>query len=142
MLLPVLQAVSQVAVKDSPTVLNLSFADSQLNTALRLMQGQIVGLRSSVLPPWSVSLIALGVHPASIAEAQQVGGNLQGALAFLLDRGSLGRAQLDEVAHERALSALLPLAWQTSMTSTAPWPDAPDELPLHSVQIRDRKSVV
>lgn len=136
MLLPVLQAVSQVAVKDSPTVLNLSFADSQLNTALRLMQGQIVGLRSSVLPPWSVSLIALGVHPASIAEAQQVGGNLQGALAFLLDRGSLGRAQLDEVAHERALSALLPLAWQTSMTSTAPWPDAPDELPLHSVQIR------
>ncbi|CAM4053584.1 peroxiredoxin-like family protein [Deinococcus marmoris] len=136
MLLPVLQAVSQVAAKDSPTVLNLSFADQQLNTALRLMQGQIVGLRSSVLPPWSVSLIALGVHPATIAEAQQVGGNLQGALAFLLDRGYLGRAQLDTAAQERALSALLPLAWQTSMTSSAPWSGAPADLPLNSTQTR------
>lgn len=132
MLLPVLQAVSQVAAKESPTVLNLAFADQQLNTALRLMQGQIVGLRSGVLPPWSVSLIAQGVHPVTIAEAQQVGGSLQGALAFLLDRGYLGRAQLDGVAQERALSALLPLAWQTSMTSSALWADAPSELPLNS----------
>ncbi|MDV6374433.1 peroxiredoxin-like family protein [Deinococcus arenicola] len=134
MLLPVLQALSQEAIKGEPTVLSLSFDDQGLNTDLRLMQGQIVALRSKILPPWSVSLIAQGVHPATIAEAQQAGINLQHALIYLLDRDYLSREQLADAAQERALSALLPLAWQTSRISSVPWSGAPAHPPLNSTQ--------
>lgn len=125
MLLPALHAVLQTAEQTEASVLDLSFPDPQLRTAMQLSGGQVVGLRSGVLPPWSVSLIQHGVHPVAVAEAQQAGGQaggkLHGALSFLVTRGYLSRAEVTQVAQERVLAALLPIAWQTATATTAPW---------------------
>lgn len=136
LLLPALPTVLQTAENDEPTLLELSFADPQLRTAMQLRGGQIVGLRSGVLPPWSVSLMDQGVHPVAIAEAQQAGGRLPGALEYLITRGYLSREQVGSVAQERALAALLPLAWRSGTALSAPWTAAPAAPPLHGADVR------
>ena len=119
-MVPTLQAVADSAGSNlaGSTQLELNFADPSLKTVLHFQGGQITRVSSDLLPSWSAALGGAGVHPATIAEAQQRGGNLDGALSYLLHGGFLTAATLATLARERLVAALLPLVWHNALASS------------------------
>ncbi|MGY2892360.1 peroxiredoxin-like family protein [Deinococcus sp. UYEF24] len=118
-LIPALQALSQTIERGDAAVLEFTFANASLNTTVQVADGQIMRLRSSVLPAWHTSLSASGVHPVAIAEAQMNGGGIEGGLKYLLAEGYLTDTELGRIAQERAIAALLPIVWRSGVVTSA-----------------------
>lgn len=120
LMVPTLQAVTDSAGSslNGNTQLELNFADPALKTVLHFQEGKITRVSSDLLPSWSAALGTAGVHPATIAEAQQRGGNLDGALNYLVQGGFLTVTTLARLAHERLVAALLPLVWHNALVSS------------------------
>ncbi|UQN08842.1 peroxiredoxin [Deinococcus sp. QL22] len=132
LIVPALQAVTQAAEQNEPTVLQLAFPDPGLTTSVQLYGGQVMGIRSPLLPAWSVSLTQHGVHPATVAEVQQQTKSLFGALSLLIERGYLTSADVTAIYRQRVVSALLPLAWRNGTVQTKTFPGASPPPTLHS----------
>ncbi|WP_188961469.1 peroxiredoxin-like family protein [Deinococcus aquiradiocola] len=114
-LLPVAQVINHTLDTSGPTVLEFAFADSSLNTTLQMLDGQLLRLKSNFLPAWSVSLADAGVSPQAVTEANLHGGGLDGGLAYLLERGHLDEPELQALARERALTALVPIVGRSGI---------------------------
>ncbi|MDB5045624.1 MAG: ahpC [Deinococcus sp.] len=131
LIVPALQAVTQAAEQGEPTLLKLSFSDPKLATVLQLFEGQVMGVRSQILPAWSASLVQHGLPPVAVTEVQQHASSLFDALSQLIERGYVTREEIDEIYRERVVSALLPLAWRTGTASSTQFPGATPPDGLH-----------
>ncbi len=120
LLAPTMQSILQAASTGESSVLQLQFRNPSSNTSLQISEGQITGVRSSVLPDWSTSLIQHGIHPAAVAGASLQGGSYVGALRMLIEMGQLTSDELIRITRDRVLAALLPIAWRDAATVLTP----------------------
>ncbi|MXV21321.1 peroxiredoxin-like family protein [Deinococcus xianganensis] len=105
-----MQAVLSAASKRQPAELHLSFLAPEFNTKLQICEGQITGIISALAPHWSTLLRSKDVPATAITQAHQDGQSVPDTLELLIRRRYLSMDEMDALAHERVLSALVPLA--------------------------------
>ncbi|GBF04708.1 thiol-specific antioxidant protein [Deinococcus aerius] len=108
---PALFAVQQAAQQSGRKVLTLAFEDAQLDTVIYTDGPKILTIRNSMAPMWSTLLLRAGVPSRALAEARQRNATLSKAVQDLVDAGNLPVGDAARLAHERLMSALVPLYW-------------------------------
>lgn len=115
---PALFAVQQAAQQGDRKVLTLEFEDAQLNTVLYMEGTEVLTVRNALVPSWHTSLLRVGVPSRALAEAHRGSHTLFATVQHLLNTGNLSVGDLARVAHERLVSALVPLYWHMTAVGT------------------------
>lgn len=115
---PALFAVQQAAQQGERKILTLKFEDAQLNTVLYMKGSEVLTVRNAVVPSWHTALLRVGVPSKSLTEVHRRSHTLFATVQHLLDTGNLSAGDLARVAHERLVSALVPLYWHMTVVGT------------------------
>ncbi|WP_019011618.1 redoxin domain-containing protein [Deinococcus aquatilis] len=117
-----LHAVRHATQQVGHHFLQLRFDHPALNTTLSLNGPDVIGVRSPFVPHWNTTLTHHGVHPVALIEAQEASRSLTQALDHLVAHHAITRTQLQQLAEQRFIQAMLPLAWQHAKATLIPSP--------------------